>query len=137
MAVGQPLAVAPDWDVLSGFAADFARFIPTVTTAEVREVFRGYPAFSPDGRFIVGPVPGIRGFVMAAACNAHGVSGLRRPGRERAGQPGTRSVAADVRLLSPARFMPRDWTWEAARDRAELIYETYYGLTQPAEASAR
>jgi hypothetical protein len=33
--------------------------------------------------------------------------------------------------------MPRDWTWEAARDRAELIYETYYGLTQPAEASGR
>ena len=36
VAVGQPLAVAPDWDVLSGFAADFARFIPTVTTAEIR-----------------------------------------------------------------------------------------------------
>jgi hypothetical protein len=33
--------------------------------------------------------------------------------------------------------MPRDWTWEAARGRAELIYETYYGLTQPAEASGR
>jgi hypothetical protein len=41
----------------------------------VREVFRGFPAFSPDGRFIVGPVPGIRGFVMAAARIAHGVSG--------------------------------------------------------------
>src|SRR2546430_12156113 len=31
--------------------------------------------FRSDGRFIVGPVPGIRGLVMAAACNAHGVSG--------------------------------------------------------------
>src|SRR5258708_9117844 len=34
--VGEPLAVAPDRDVLSGFAAEFARFIPTVTTAELR-----------------------------------------------------------------------------------------------------
>jgi glycine/D-amino acid oxidase-like deaminating enzyme len=136
VAVGQPLAVAPDWDVLSGFAADFARFIPTVTTAEIREVFRGYPAFSPDGRFIVGPVPGIRGFVMAAACNAHGVSGsagLAESVLESLGP----DPSPYVRSLSPARFMPRDWTWEAARDRAELIYETYYGLTQPAEARGR
>ncbi len=75
VAIGQPLATPPDWDVLSGFAQDFARFVPPVTQAGLREVFRGFPAFSPDGRFIVGPVPGIPGFVMAAACNAHGVSG--------------------------------------------------------------
>ncbi len=136
VAVGQPLAVAPDWDVLSGFAADFARFIPTVTTAEIREVFRGYPAFSPDGRFIVGPVPGIRGFVMAAACNAHGVSGSAGLAESVLDSLGP-DPSPYVRSLSPARFMPRDWTWEAARDRAELIYETYYGLTQPARASGR
>jgi len=132
VAVGQPLAVAPDWDVLSGFAADFARFIPTVTTAEVREVFRGYPAFSPDGRFIVGPVPGIRGFVMAAACNAHGVSGSAG-----LAESVLASLQPDpppyIRSLSPARFMPRDWTWESARDRAELIYENYYGLAAAAQ----
>jgi hypothetical protein len=67
--------VSPDPDVLSGFAADFASLAPAVTQAEVRMVFRGFPAFSPDGRFIVGPVPGLRGFVRARACNAHGVSG--------------------------------------------------------------
>jgi glycine/D-amino acid oxidase-like deaminating enzyme len=132
VAVGQPLAVSPDWDVLSGFAADFARFVPAVTAAEIRAVFRGFPAFSPDGRFIVGPVPGIRGFVMAAACNAHGVSGS-------AGLADSvlESLQPDpspyVRSLSPARFMPRDWAWESARDRAELIYETYYGLAAAAQ----
>jgi glycine/D-amino acid oxidase-like deaminating enzyme len=132
VAVGQPLAVAPDWDVLAGFAADFARFIPTVTTAEIREVFRGYPAFSPDGRFIVGPVPGLGGFVMAAACNAHGVSGSAG-----LAQSVLESLRPDpspyIRSLSPARFMPRDWTWESARDRAELVYETYYGLAAAAQ----
>ena len=75
VAIGQPLAVSPGWDVLSGFARDLTRFAPAVTETGVREVFRGFPAFSPDGRFIVGPVPALRGFVMAAACNAHGVSG--------------------------------------------------------------
>ena len=132
VAAGRPLAVAPDWDVLSGFAADFARFVPAVTAAQIREVFRGFPAFSPDGRFIVGPVPGIRGFVMAAACNAHGVSGSAG-----LAQSVLESLRPDpspyVRSLSPARFMPRDWTWESARDRAEVIYETYYELAAAAQ----
>jgi glycine/D-amino acid oxidase-like deaminating enzyme len=133
--VGQPLAVSPDWEVLSGFATDFARFFPAVTAAEVREVFRGYPAFSPDGGFIVGPVPGVHGFVMAAACNAHGVSGSAG-----LAESVLESLQPDpspyIRSLSPARFLPRDWTWESARDRAELVYETYYELAAAVQGGA-
>lgn len=133
--VGRPLALSPDWDVLSGFAADFARFVPAVAGAGIRAVFRGFPAFSPDGRFIVGPVPGIRGLVMAAACNAHGVSGSAG-----LAQAVLESLEPDpspyVRSLSPARFLPRDWTWESARDQAELVYETYYGLAGAAQGRA-
>lgn len=132
VALGQQLAVRPDWDVLSGFARDFAQFIPTVTSAGIREVFRGFPAFAPDGRFIVGPVPGLRGFVMAAACNAHGVSGSAGLAEHvlESLQP---DPSPYVRSLSPARFMPRDWTWESARERAELVYENYYGLAAAAQ----
>ncbi len=128
--IGQVLAVSPDWDVLTGFAADFALLAPAVTQAEVRAVFRGFPAFSPDGRFIVGPVPGLRGFVMAAACNAHGVSGS-------AGLAGhvLESLQPDpspyVRSLSPARYCPRTWDWESARAQAQSIYENYYAVHQP------
>jgi glycine/D-amino acid oxidase-like deaminating enzyme len=132
VAIGQPLALSPEWDVLSRFAADFARHLPAITDAGIREVFRGFPAFSPDGRFIVGPVPGIRGLVMAAACNAHGVSGSAG-----LAQAVLESLGPDpspyVWSLSPARFMPQDWTWESARDRAERIYETYYELAAAAQ----
>ena len=38
-----------------------------------------------------------------------------------------------IRSLSPARFLPRDWTWESARVRAELIYETLYELAAAAQ----
>ena len=125
--IGQALAVSPDWDVLSGFARDFATFAPEATEAEVREVFRGFPAFSPDGRFIVGPVPGMRGLVMAAACNAHGVSGS-------AGLAGhvLESLQPDpspyVQSLSPGRYYPRNWDWDSARAQAQTIYENYYSL---------
>ena len=133
--IGQTLAVRPDWDVLSGFARDFATFAPEVTEAEVREVFRGFPAFSPDGRFIVGPVPGVRGLVMAAACNAHGVSGS-------AGLAGhvLESLQPDpspyVQSLSPRRYYPRTWDWESARAQAQRIYQDYYSLP-PQHAQTR
>jgi glycine/D-amino acid oxidase-like deaminating enzyme len=119
--------VSPDPDVLSGFAADFASLAPAVTQAEVRMVFRGFPAFSPDGRFIVGPVPGLRGFVRARACNAHGVSGSAG-----LAQHVLESLQPDpspyVRSLSPRRFLPRTWDWESDRDQAEQVYQNYYTL---------
>jgi glycine/D-amino acid oxidase-like deaminating enzyme len=126
--IGQVLAVPPDWDVLSGFARDFAAFAPAVTEAGVRTVFRGFPAFSPDGRFIVGPVPGVRGLVMAAACNAHGVSGSAGLAEHvlESLQPNPSSY---VRSLSPGRFYPRTWDWESARAHAQGIYQDYYSLS--------
>jgi glycine/D-amino acid oxidase-like deaminating enzyme len=127
VAIGQELAVSPDWDVLSGFAADFASLAPAVTQAEVRTVFRGFPAFSPDGRFIVGPIPGLRGFVMAGACNAHGVSGSAG-----LAQHVLESLQPDpspyVLSLSPGRFLPRTWDWDSARDQAQQVYQNYYSL---------
>ena len=131
--IGQALTVRPDWDVLSGFAADFARLAPLVTQAEVREVFRGFPAFSPDGRFIVGPVPGLRGFVMAAACNAHGVSGSAGLAEHvlESLQP---DPSPYVRSLSPGRYLPQTWDWESARAQAEQVYENYYSLPPQPQA---
>jgi glycine/D-amino acid oxidase-like deaminating enzyme len=128
---GQPLAAAPDWTVLAGFANSFAAFVPAVTGTGIRTVFRGFPAFSPDGRFVIGPVPGRPGFVMAAACNAHGVSGS-------AGLAGhvLESLRPDpspyVRSLSPARFAPGTWDWATARAQAQRVYQDYYRL--PAQA---
>ncbi len=73
--VDSTLSAEPDWEVLAGFAHGFARLVPSIADAGVQSVFRGWPGFTPDGRFVVGPVEGVRGLVMAAGCNAHGVSG--------------------------------------------------------------
>jgi glycine/D-amino acid oxidase-like deaminating enzyme len=127
LTAGQPLPVQPDWPVLAGFASDFAPFVPAVTEAGVREVFRGFPAFSPDGRFVIGPVPGLRGFVMAAACNAHGVSGSAGLARHL-----LESLEPDpspyVQSLSPARFLPGTWDPDTARSQAEHVYQNYSSL---------
>lgn len=128
------LPCAPDWEVLGGFATDLDQFFPGSSEAGVREVFRGWPAFTPDGRFVVGPVPGLRGFVMAAGCNAHGVSGSAG-----LAQHVLESLEPDpspyVRSLSPARFTSGGWSWDGARAAATQVYQDYYaGLSDVAGA---
>jgi hypothetical protein len=44
-----------------------------------------------------------------------------------------------VRSLSPARFVPRAWDWESAREQAQRRYEDYYslpGATKPARGQS-
>ncbi|MHB1928045.1 MAG: NAD(P)/FAD-dependent oxidoreductase [Acidimicrobiales bacterium] len=120
-----------DWDVLADFAANLGRLVPSIPELGVRAVFHGWPAFSPDGRFIVGPVDGVHGFAMAAACNAHGVTGSAALAEHLIealdGQP-----SDYVASLSPSRFQRVSWSWERARRDAQAVYENYYPLPQVA-----
>ena len=113
--------------MLGGFAASLAEFAPAVAGAGVAATFQGWPAFSPDGRFIVGPVSAVRGLVLAAGCNAHGVSGSAGLALHL-----VESLSGDpspyVRSLSPDRFVPRTWSFEDARREAQAVYETYYPM---------
>jgi glycine/D-amino acid oxidase-like deaminating enzyme len=125
--VGSRLAARPDWDVLGGFADSLTAFAPGLAEAGIAATFQGWPAFSPDGRFIVGPVSAIRGLAFAAGCNAHGVSGSAGLAIHL-----VESLAGDpspyVRSLSPDRFVPRTWSWEDSRRDAQAVYENYYPM---------
>ncbi len=121
------LAARPDWDVLGGFAESLTAFAPTVAEAGIASTFQGWPAFSPDGRFIVGPVSAIRGLALAAGCNAHGVSGSAGLAMHLV-ESLTSDPSPYVRSLSPDRFVPRTWSWEDARREAQAVYETYYPM---------
>lgn len=125
--VDSALPTTPNWDVLGAFASDFARFVPSFSDAGVRTVFQGWPGFTPDGRFIVGPVASLRGFVMAAGCNAHGVSGSAGLAQHLVESLGN-DVSPYVASLSPNRFVPRTWEWSEARVQAQAICENYYPM---------
>jgi glycine/D-amino acid oxidase-like deaminating enzyme len=125
--VTSALAARPDWEVLGGFAQSLSAFAPRVAEAGVAATFQGWPAFSPDGRFVVGPVSAIRGLAFAAGCNAHGVSGSAGLAMHLVESLG-RDPSPYVRSLSPDRFIPRTWSWEDARVQAQAVYENYYPL---------
>jgi glycine/D-amino acid oxidase-like deaminating enzyme len=124
----EPPAIEPDWPVLADFAEQMAPLYPPVASAGVRHVFRGWPTFTPDGRFIVGESRAVPGLVMAAGCNAHGVSGSAGIGRHVVEALLEPKPSAYVRALSPDRFTGAAWSWDEARRRAQAIYETYYHI---------
>ena len=94
----------PDWDVLGWFAEQLAPEIPQVEELGVRSVFRGWPTFTPDGRFIIGESSRVKGFVMAGGCNAHGVSGSAGIGRHVVESILEPDPSPYVKSLSPDRF---------------------------------
>jgi glycine/D-amino acid oxidase-like deaminating enzyme len=123
-----PPPLESDWDVLGWFAEKLAPELPHVEQLGVRSVFKGWPTFTPDGRFIIGESSRVKGFVMAGGCNAHGVSGSAGIGRHVVESILERDPSPYVRSLSPDRFTEQRWEWQTARSSAQHVYETYYAL---------
>ncbi|MGF1608958.1 MAG: NAD(P)/FAD-dependent oxidoreductase [Kiloniellales bacterium] len=125
---GEPPPIEEDWPVLSNFAELMAPFYPPVAQLGVRRVFSGWPTFTPDGRFIIGESRRVPGFVCAAGCNAHGVSGSAGIGRHLVESLLEKMPSDYVKSLSPDRFTETSWDWTQARRKAQGVYETYYAL---------
>jgi len=124
----EPPAIMPDWKVLDSFEESFTKLFPTAKAAEKKTVGKGWPTFTPDGRFIIGESSRVRGFVMAGGCNAHGISGSGGIGKLLVESLLDSKPSTYVRSLSPDRFTESKWTWDEARLQAARIYETYYGV---------
>ena len=54
---------------------------PVLAQAKVAEFHQGMTTFAPDGRYLIGPVPGIKGLFVASGCAALGIAGSAAVGR--------------------------------------------------------
>lgn len=125
---GGPPPLTPDWEVLNSFGTSFKTLWPTADSAEKKVVGKGWPTFTPDGRFIIGESCRLPGFVMAGGCNAHGISGSGGIGKLLVESLLDPKPSAYARSLSPDRFTESTWDWPTARRQAAHVYETYYGV---------
>jgi len=124
---GTPPEVVPDWPVLNSFESSFTRILPKAAAREKQFVGKGWPTFTPDGRFIIGESSTVKGFVMAGGCNAHGISGSGGIGRLLVESLFEPKPSPYVQSLSPDRFTDTKWNWDDACREARRVYETYYG----------
>jgi glycine/D-amino acid oxidase-like deaminating enzyme len=94
-----------DLAVLSALAGEVSEQVPAAA-GPVADHRGGLFTMTPDGRFVLGPVPDVPGLWIASGCNGSGFSSSLAIGEALAGwicdQPGPLDIAA----LSPARFGP-------------------------------
>ena len=124
---GEQPIVEEDWEVLEFLGEHVLPQVPAVNELGIRHISKGWPTFTPDGRFIIGESSKVKGFVMAGGCNAHGISGSAGIGRHLVESLIESDPSPYVKNLSPDRF-DGNWDWDEARRQAQLMYETYYGL---------
>ncbi len=123
-----PPRIEDDWEVMGWFIEQIAPFYKKAAELGVRSIFKGWPTFVPDGRFIIGESQKLKGFVMAGGCNAHGVSGSAGIGQHVVESILETEPSSYVKSLSPDRFIEKEWSMTASQASAKQIYETYYGL---------
>jgi glycine/D-amino acid oxidase-like deaminating enzyme len=95
-----------DLGVLRQLAAQVAAEIPVAGTAPVAEHRGGLFTMSPDGRFVVGPVPDLPGLWVASGCNGSGFSSSPAIGEALADWITSGTAPAGMAALSPGRFAP-------------------------------
>ncbi len=122
--------IEPDTTVLGSFEKKVSRLFPESVGARKSRIGKGWPTFTPDGRFIIGESSQVAGFVMAGGCNAHGISGSGGIGKLLVEALFGETPSDYVRTLSPDRFTESSWDWHDAQVQARGVYETYYGIVQ-------
>jgi heterotetrameric sarcosine oxidase gamma subunit len=81
--------------------------IPALETAEVQLLLNGPESFTPDGNFILGEAPGLRGYFVAAGFNSGGIAGGGGAGRAMAEWIVNGAATLDLTAYDPRRFLPR------------------------------
>lgn len=124
----KPPTIEPDRRILESFEQALRPLFPGARGVDYRRIGKGWPTFTPDGRFILGESSRVKGFVLAGGCNAHGISGSAGIGHLLVEALLDPRPSSYVKSLSPDRFTESTWSWESASRSAQRVYETYYAV---------
>jgi len=119
---------------------DWARFeplleaaverVPAMETAEVRKLYNGPEAFTPDGEFILGE-SAVPGFWVAAGFCAHGLAGAGGMGWQVAEWIVNGEPSLDLWHMDSRRFGRQYTSRGYTLARATEVYSTYYDIKYP------
>ncbi len=123
-----------NWALFEPLARGAALRVPAFEHAEVNRVINGPEAFTPDGEFMIGEVPGLRGFFVATGFCAYGIAAAGGVGKVLAewiveGQPSLDLWRMDVRRFGP-QYQQQPYT--LARS-VEALARRYGAVSLPFE----
>ncbi|MEZ0240251.1 MAG: FAD-dependent oxidoreductase, partial [Chloroflexota bacterium] len=124
-------SLPPDWERFGPLMAGAIRRFPFLADAEAIRLVCHPDAMTPDANPLIGPVPGVPGFWVAAGLSLNGFGGSGGLGRALAGWMVDGDPGVDIAPYRAWRFAApyRDPTWRAAL--AGEAYADYYRLRFP------
>ena len=112
-----PLAnEARDTDLLLEHADSLRAIVPDIDRWGFAHHIAGLSMYTPDGKFVLGPVPGLHGFLVAGGCCGTGVAASGGFGQSIAELIASGRTTIDVTAYQPDRFGPVDPATQAFRD---------------------
>ncbi len=107
--------------------------VPALQTAGVKTLINGPESFTPDGNFILGEAPELRGLFVGAGFNAFGIASGGGAGKVLAEWVAGGEAPMDLWPVDIRRFgaAHQDVNW--VRARTLEAYSRHYGMAWPAE----
>ena len=123
----------PDMDHFEPLMSQALARVPALEDAGVKDMINGPESFTPDGNFILGEAPELRGFYVGAGFNAFGIASAGGAGKMLAewivgGEPPMDLWAVDIRRFGRPH-LSIDWV----RARTLELYGKHYTLAWPHE----
>jgi 4-methylaminobutanoate oxidase (formaldehyde-forming) len=120
-----------DWDQFEILMTNALHRTPVLEQAEVRQLLNGPESFTPDGNFILGEAPGLRGFFVCAGFNSAGIANAGGAGRLTAEWIVNGSATADLGEVDIRRFAPFSGNRRFLRERTVETLGLHYAMRWP------
>ncbi|HEX2625498.1 MAG TPA: FAD-dependent oxidoreductase [Candidatus Limnocylindrales bacterium] len=127
-------SLPPDWERFQPLMEGAIRRFPFLAEAEAVRLVCHPDAMTPDANPLIGPMPGVRGFWMAAGLSLNGFGGGGGIGRSIAGWITTGDPGVDIAPYRAWRFADVYRDREFAAALARETYADYYRLRFPYDA---
>jgi 4-methylaminobutanoate oxidase (formaldehyde-forming) len=122
-----------DWDHFEQHLTQAMERIPALGKAGIKQMIDGPESFTPDGNFILGEAPEVRGFFVGAGFNAFGIASAGGAGWVLADWVMKGEQPMDLWVVDIRRFsgLHRDHCW--TRERTLEAYGKHYTVAFPLE----
>lgn len=123
--------LAEDWDHFEPMLMNGIHRVPALEKAQARMLLNGPESFTPDGRFLLGESPELRGFYLGCGMNSAGMASSGGAGRWLAEWILAGEPTVDVWPVDIRRFAPFHNNVRALRERAPEVLATHYVTEAP------
>jgi glycine/D-amino acid oxidase-like deaminating enzyme len=120
--------IRPPIETMADALQRLTPIFPVLGELDVVERHQGMTTFAPDGRYLIGPVPGIEGLFVATGCAALGIAGSAAVGRWLAEWVVNGQADESLDEFALDRFGKKGTDKDWVRSESEAFYGNYYAI---------